>query len=314
MSKSLAVVVVVVMFACGSVMAADPYDTSPSWSPDGQFIYFYSYRHENGELYRMRPDGSQQTRLTHSDYNEWWMHALADGKTLLVASDKDSGESYGGSNLYLFDIESGDMMNVTRVAPGRWAALASVSNEAGVAIYSISEGFGARAESELWILDLESRESTPFADDPAHHNIFPSISKDGAVVSYMSVRNGETGLFVNNLEGTNERQVLKVDGAPAAAKLSPDGSQIAITAGAWMWGSGEDGGSAGDRDVYVAATDGSEIVRVTKSTASDHSPSWSPDGKTLTFTSYRFGPGEIFAIRPDGTGEANLTRTSMPKP
>ena len=311
MSFRKAAVTALIILASSRLMAAEPYDTSPSWSPDGQYIYFYTYRHDDGELYRMLPDGSRQTRLTDSDYNEWWMYPLADGKTVLIASDKDSGEAYGGSNLYLFDIDTGGMKNVTRVKPGQWAALASVSNAAGVAIYSISDGFGASADSELWILDLGTLQSTPYADDPSHHNIYPSISSDGAVVSYMSVRQGVTGLYVNNLEGSDERQVLRIDGVPATAALSPDGKYIAFTAGAWMWGTGDNAGNAGDRDIYVTSTDGSDIRRVTKSAASDHSPSWSPDGRLITFTSYRYGAGEIFAIRPDGSGEVNLTNTSV---
>ena len=70
----------------GTAFGAEPYDTAPAWSPDGEYIYFYTYRHDDGELYRMRPDGSEQTRLTTTDYNEWWVHPLADGETLLVAS------------------------------------------------------------------------------------------------------------------------------------------------------------------------------------------------------------------------------------
>jgi Tol biopolymer transport system component len=47
-------------------------DGSPTWSPDGRWIAFRSDRDTppgapwlNTEIYVMRPDGSQQTRLTH---------------------------------------------------------------------------------------------------------------------------------------------------------------------------------------------------------------------------------------------------------
>ncbi len=36
----------------------------PNWSPDGRHIAFDSYRDGNGEIYRMRADGSRQARLT----------------------------------------------------------------------------------------------------------------------------------------------------------------------------------------------------------------------------------------------------------
>jgi TolB protein len=39
-------------------------DNFPRWSPDGRWISFVSKRDGNSELYKMRPDGTEQTRLT----------------------------------------------------------------------------------------------------------------------------------------------------------------------------------------------------------------------------------------------------------
>jgi len=38
---------------------------SPAWSPDGSKIVFVSGRDGVSEIYVMKPDGSDQTRLTH---------------------------------------------------------------------------------------------------------------------------------------------------------------------------------------------------------------------------------------------------------
>ncbi len=38
------------------------------------------------------------------------------------------------------------------------------------------------------------------------------------------------------------------------------------------------------------------------------SPTWSPDGQWLAFATTRDGNGEIYRVRPDGTGPENLTR------
>lgn len=39
-------------------------DFAPAWSPDGDWIVFASDREKGYEIYVVRPDGSQQTRLT----------------------------------------------------------------------------------------------------------------------------------------------------------------------------------------------------------------------------------------------------------
>ncbi|CAN0425716.1 unnamed protein product, partial [Ectocarpus sp. 13 AM-2016] len=93
----------------------NPYDTAPSWHRSGESVYFYSYRHGAAELYRMDPDGNHQTRLTDTDYNEWWPLAVPmDGK-VIVTSDRDSGGNFKGANLFLLDEASGDMHNLTNV-------------------------------------------------------------------------------------------------------------------------------------------------------------------------------------------------------
>ena len=50
-------------------------DSFPRWSPDGRWISFVSKRDGNSELYKMHPDGTEQTRLTKNSgfdaYASW---------------------------------------------------------------------------------------------------------------------------------------------------------------------------------------------------------------------------------------------------
>ena len=43
---------------------------APAWSPDGTRIAFTSFRNGRGDIYVMRPDGSDQKRLTTSDAHD----------------------------------------------------------------------------------------------------------------------------------------------------------------------------------------------------------------------------------------------------
>ena len=65
--------------------------------------------------------------------------------------------------------------------------------------------------------------------------------------------------------------------------------------------------ATGDHEIYTVAEDGSDLRRITFNTGTDHSPSWSPDGKKLAFISHR-GPGvEIYSMNRDGSGIRQLT-------
>jgi TolB protein len=67
-------------------------------------------------------------------------------------------------------------------------------------------------------------------------------------------------------------------------------------------------------EVVVTAIDGGTTTNVSDSPAYDGWPYWSPDGKWLVFASNRdkmARTGQIFAVRPDGTGLRALTRGSV---
>ena len=56
--------------------------------------------------------------------------------------------------------------------------------------------------------------------------------------------------------------------------------------------------------------DGSDTVNLTNNPAGDFFPSWSPDGMTVAFSSFRDGNWEIYTIDVDGTHPINLTNYS----
>ncbi len=77
---------------------------------------------------------------------------------------------------------------------------------------------------------------------------------------------------------------------------SPDGKRVAFSST-----------HEGNQEIYTAASDGSDVVRITQSLGTDAHPCWTPDGLWLLFATDRWGGLELAKARPDGTGLVRLT-------
>lgn len=58
----------------------------PEFSPDGKYIYFNSTRTGLMQLWRMKPDGSDQEMVTNDEFNNWFAHISPDGKWIAFIS------------------------------------------------------------------------------------------------------------------------------------------------------------------------------------------------------------------------------------
>jgi TolB protein len=83
------------------------------------------------------------------------------------------------------------------------------------------------------------------------------------------------------------------------AAWSPDGSRLALVAGPARHVHAR----AGDGDLYVVNSDGSDLQQLT-SHANSSSPTWSPNGRRLAFV--RHQGAELVVMRADGGGGARV--------
>ncbi len=58
----------------------------PEYSPDGKYIYYNSTVSGTMQLWRMKPDGTEQTQLTLDEYNNWFAHPSPDNKWIVFIS------------------------------------------------------------------------------------------------------------------------------------------------------------------------------------------------------------------------------------
>jgi Tol biopolymer transport system component len=144
--------------------------------------------------------------------------------------------------------------------------------------------------------------------DDLYQDKTPAWSLDGRKIAFTSDRDGNNEIYVMNDDGSGVTRLTNDPAFDWEPTWSPDGQRIAFT-------SNRDG----NWDIYSTLAphasagvdaDGSNVIRLTDNAAYDWQPAWSPDGKTIAFTSDRDGHWQIFAMNTDGSNVRRLTYSS----
>jgi len=70
-------------------------DDGSEYSPGGESIYFNSVRTGTMEIWKMKPDGSDQEQITSDEYNNWFPHISPDGKWMVYLAFPDDIDPSG---------------------------------------------------------------------------------------------------------------------------------------------------------------------------------------------------------------------------
>ncbi len=89
-------------------------------------------------------------------------------------------------------------------------------------------------------------------------------------------------------------------------RVSPDGMQVVFTVRATDLEA-----NRGRLDLYLAATDGSKVRRLTSHEAADSQPRWAADGRSLFFVSTRSGSAQVWRLSLEGGEAQPVTRLPL---
>ena len=101
-------------------------DDGPEYTPDGSYIWFNSVRTGLMQLWRMRPDGSEQEQMTFDeDRNSWFAHVSPDGESVVYITyrkgDLEPGEHLPGKevDLRIMPAQGGEARTVVSLYGGQ---------------------------------------------------------------------------------------------------------------------------------------------------------------------------------------------------
>jgi TolB protein len=280
-------------------------NTYPAWSPDGSRLVFESTRDgPDADIFVMNADGTHVVQLTNNDVGESTPSFTPDGRSIVYVSEAD-----GNPDVFIMHADGSDKRNLTR-HPGA-DGHPRVSAD-GRRIYfnsnrssdpaSFARGTMERDQNhEIYSMALDGSDLQRVTD-LTDWDTYPVPSPDGTQLLWRRIepaggksesgRNSE--VFWMDLRSGERRNLTAnqaYDGWPA---WSPDGKRIAFA-------SNRANREFEAFDIYVAATDGSDVTRVTfgdgaQGLGSWTKPTFSADGKRILCTRTVGSSVDIFVV------------------
>jgi Tol biopolymer transport system component len=267
-----------------------------------------------GRIYTLRADGSGRRLVTApiseraTAFEPAWS---PDGTMLAIGHGPALTDDDDRAQIQLLQADGSGRRNLTPLARGVADGSPSWSPGGDQIVfvrYGVRRG---RYTSSIVIYDLPSGTERTVARErtgPRLNQLSePDWSPDGGLIVYTRARLDRRFYFRPSLyavapDGTGRRLLAR---DAQSATFSPDGTRIAFASVRDRNGStcGSDECSY-NGELYVMDANGASPRRLTHNRGNDGSPSWSPDGGRIAFTSDRNFPDgagfELYSITPDG--------------
>ncbi len=224
---------------------------TPAWSPDGQEIFFCSYRGGFPALYAVNPGSGSVRKLTsHGTLNV--TPAVGPGGLLAATLNKD-----GDQEIYLLDRQGNIKQRLTQ-SPG--IDISPTFSPDGRQLAFVSNRGG---NPQIYVMPLGGGQPRRLTYGGSY-NVSPAWSPKGDLIAYAGRAGGGFQIFVISPQGGSARQITQ-EGSNENPTWSPDGSFIAC--------SSTRGGKAA---VYVINVKTGAATRVTNMAGAQTQPAWAP--------------------------------------
>lgn len=304
-------------------------DYWPQWSPDGRRIVFYVNKNGNRDIWMMDADGKNLRRLTDNpaqDVDPSWSH---DGSKIYFASNREGNyDIYVMPNLtwphYVKKLtDSPADERWPRISPipyGRYNPCTvdpKFRNYYEEFYYKIAYYSNEEGENNIWVMHEDGSHKMRLTNGlgPCQH---PDWSRDDRLIVFDVKKEKTSKIMAVIPPGVHiSESILKkipgrypphlppgelfeelgkiemkyetiIDNDPTCShpSFSANGLKLLFLSE-----------RRGNKDVWISDIDGKNPIALTRYKGTDYCPAWSPNGKTIAFTSFRAdGKSHIFTI------------------
>ncbi|MFC1619482.1 TolB family protein [Candidatus Neomarinimicrobiota bacterium] len=166
------------------------YEAEASLSPDEEWILFGRQIDGKMDLWRMRPDGSDEYQITHTpDWQEGGSFYMRDSETILFRAWKITDEGQRGMPMTIFTIkhDGTDLRQITQDPGTNWAPYPAPDGKHFAFVKVLPPH-----NYEIYMMNIETGEQTRLTHSDAFDG-FPSISPDGNTLCFSSSRETPPG-------------------------------------------------------------------------------------------------------------------------
>ncbi len=265
------------------------FDLSPSFSPDGRNLAFTQCRKQSAcDLYVAPLDaagrpGGEPKQLTFGNHHVGSPVWAADGRSILFTS----GAPWESRSIWRIPWSGGKKV-AREIYSGFNVQGLSVSPK-GALVFSREEFDG-----DIWMADLPrpgAKGQLSKVVASTRLDYAPDLSPDGNRVAFASDRSGNPEIWASNRDGSNPVQLTRSARKRASSpRWSPDGQFLTYFV------TGDDTSS-----ICVLRSAGGSPNCISSGKYLDVAPTWSRDGKSIYFVSYRDGQSDLWRIPAGGS-------------
>ena len=171
----------------------------PAISPDGRWVAFSLSKDGNVEIYKMRLDGTDLTRLTrtHTKINDCSPTWSPDGRKIAFTSDRR-----GSPQIYVMNADGGTLRRVT--VEGGYNTSPDWSPRGDLIAYSSR----IKGNFEICTINIRTGEVTRLTKN-RNNDEDPSWAPDGRHLVYSSKQRGRTNLFIIDIANPRPIQITR---------------------------------------------------------------------------------------------------------
>ncbi len=260
------------------------------FSPDGLAVIFNGKmgKDTTHQVYTVNIDGTNLKKI-NAVGDDACSHFTPDGKNLIWTSTKDNLDMHRGNysdpkdypqgaELYMSDLDGENIVRLTNNK--QYDAEVGISPNGKIILFSRqTDGM-----IDLWTMkpDGSDQKQITFTPDLQEGGAF--IMGDNKTILYRAWKKSEEGqdkkdmhLFIVDVDGTNMKQISYKSGTHWAPFPAPDGEHFAyVTVFA-----------PHNYEIMLMSLKTGEERRLTNNSAFDGFPAFSPDGKSISFSSSR---------------------------